>query len=113
MARKERTPIKAEIIEHLGALKESDSHDWCKAVARISWNGNPSTLDVRNMNLSTEQFGRGITLTDDEADTLVDLLVQNDYGSVEVLEEAVITRKQRFTIPIPEPILEPVTIIVT
>lgn len=113
MARKEREKIKVEIIEHLGVLKESDTHDWCKAVARISWDGAPSTLDVRNMNLSQEKFGRGITLTDDEADTLVDILVQNDYGSLDVLEEAVSKRKQRFTIAPPEPILEPVTIVVT
>lgn len=113
MARKEREKFQVEIIEHLGVLKESETSDWCKAVARISWKGEPSTIDVRSLNLSQNQFGRGVTLTDDEADTLVNILVQNDYGSLEVLEEAVSKRKQRFTIAPPEPILEPVTIVVT
>ena len=42
--------FKYEITEFIGALKESDSHDWVKAITRISWNDGPSNLDIRNIN---------------------------------------------------------------
>ena len=88
----------AEITEVIGVLKESGSHDWAKAVARIAWGENLPTLDIRNMNITQEKFGKGISLTDEEADRLVDLLVENDYGSLEALESATKRKKNRYTI---------------
>ena len=46
--------FKYEITEFIGALKESDSHDWVKAITRISWNDGPSNLDIRNINARIE-----------------------------------------------------------
>jgi len=87
-----------EIESFVGTLKESDKHDWCKAVAKISWNNNPATLDIRNLNLSAKRIGKGISLTDEESDRLVDILLEEDYGTMEALEKAVSRRKNRFTI---------------
>lgn len=98
MAKFNKDDFNYEMIELLGSIKESPSSDWSKSVARISWNGNPSTIDIRNMNLSQEIMGKGISLTDEEADKLVDLLLSEDYGTVEMLEEALNKKKNRFTI---------------
>lgn len=90
--------FKFTVDEFIGSLKEDDQHDWTKAVAKISWNDNPSTLDIRSMNLYDNKMGKGISLSDDEADALVNLLLENDYGSLDVLEKAVKKKKNRFTI---------------
>lgn len=87
-----------EIKEFIGVLKESDKHDWCKGVAKVSWNGRPVTLDIRSMNLAKERLGKGISLTDEEADRLVDLLLENDYGSIETIQSALERKRSRFTI---------------
>lgn len=87
-----------EIHEFIGVLKESDKHDWCKAVVRISWNNNPTTLDIRNINLSQNKAGKGISLTDEEADRLVEILLDNDYGSLDALTRAIERKKSRFTV---------------
>jgi len=99
MAKKEKPEkIKFEIVEFIGSLKESDQHDWCKLVARIAWNDKPPSLDIRSMNLSDHRAGKGISLTDEEVDKLIDLLLENDYGSLELLEKAVAKKRNRFTI---------------
>lgn len=95
---KNKDDFSYEMIELLGSVKESPSSDWSKSVARISWNGNPSTIDIRNMNLSQEIMGKGISLTDEEADALVDLLLSEDYGSINAIEDALNKKKKRFTI---------------
>jgi len=98
MARNNKDDFTYEMIELLGSIKESPSSDWSKSVARISWNGNPSTIDIRNMNLPQEIMGKGISLTDEEADSLVDLLLSEDYGTIDAIEEALNKKKKRFTI---------------
>lgn len=96
--KKKPEKIKFEIREFIGTLKESDQHDWCKSVARIEWNGNPISLDIRNLNLSDHRAGKGISLTDEEVDKLITLLLENDYGSLELLEKAIAKKRNRFTI---------------
>ena len=99
MAKKTKSEaFKFEIVEFIGTLKESDRHDWCKSIARISWNDDPATLDIRNMNLSDHRIGKGISLTDEEADKLINILLENDYGTLELLEQAVTKKRNRFTI---------------
>lgn len=87
-----------EIKEFIGVLKESDKHDWCKAVTKISWNDNPPTIDIRNINVSQNKIGKGISLTDEEADRLVDILLENDYGSLDILTKALERKRSRFTV---------------
>lgn len=103
MAKMNKSEFTMEVEEFIDVLKESDKHDWCKAVARISWNGNPTTLDIRTMNMAQNRVGKGISLSDEEADRLVDILLESDYGSLESLENAIHRKKSRFTIAKPEP----------
>lgn len=91
--------ITFNIEEHIAVLKENDKNDWCKAVARISWNGRPSTLDIRNINLSNPAiFPKGISLSDEEADILTDVLLDREYGSMDAITLALKKKTSRFTI---------------
>lgn len=90
--------VKRDIKEVIGVLNENDKNDWCKALARISWNDGPSKLEIRQMNMSTMETQKGIGLTDEETDRLTDLLLNEDYGSIETLESALKKRKSRFTV---------------
>ncbi len=99
MARKEQTEVSFEIHETLSILSENSKNDWVKAVDRISWNGRPATLDIRRRNVSKpEIWPSGISLTDEEADELTNVLLNNDYGSMEAIEEALTRKRSRFTI---------------
>lgn len=86
------------IEEYIGSLKESTSHDWAKAVLRISWNENPSTLDIRSVNMAQKRIGKGISLSNEEVDRLVSILLEQDYGTIEDLEKALKKKRSFFTI---------------
>ena len=47
------------------------------------------------MNISKEIMGKGISLSDEETDALVDLLLDEEYGTVDALEKALNKRKSR------------------
>lgn len=83
-----QTDFKGEIIKLISPLKESDKHDWIKAVAEIKWGDNPQTLDIRKMNPSENIIGAGISLNDEEANTLCNVLLENGFGDAEYIEDA-------------------------
>jgi hypothetical protein len=99
LAKGRREDVTFNIEEHIAVLKENDTNDWCKAVDRISWNGRPTTLDIRNRNMSDDSIRpKGISLSDEEADHLTDILLDRDYGSMEAIEVALKRKKSRFTV---------------
>lgn len=98
MGKKSDNQITFEIDHMIGTLKPDSSSGWNKAVGFVRWNDNTPTLDIRNMNLDKGVMGKGISLSNEEADELVDLLLQNDYGSVKAIEEALEKRKSFYTI---------------
>ena len=65
--------IKYEIIKHIGKLSES-SRGWTKELNIISWNGGVPKLDIRDWAPEHEKMGKGITLTEEEAEILAKLL---------------------------------------
>ena len=65
--------IKYEIIEKLGILSES-TKGWTKKLNLISWNGGTPKYDIRDWSPNHEKMGKGITLTDEEAKKLKELL---------------------------------------
>lgn len=65
--------IKYEIIEKLGILSES-TKGWTKELNLISWNGSTLKYDIRDWSPDHEKMGKGITLTDEEAKKLKELL---------------------------------------
>lgn len=68
--------FKYEIVEKLGVLSESGK-GWTKELNRISWNGGVPKLDVRDWAPEHEKMGKGVTLTDKEAKSLLELLQNN------------------------------------
>lgn len=65
--------IKFEIIETLGVISTS-SKGWTTEVNRVSWNDKPAKIDIRDWSPDHEKVGKGITLTDEEAQALKEIL---------------------------------------
>ncbi len=65
--------IEYEIIEEVGVLSEN-TRGWRKELNRVSWNGRPAKYDIRDWAENHEKMGKGITLTDEEAEALKKLL---------------------------------------
>lgn len=99
MAKKkiEPTEFSADLKEVMGIVKESDKHDWCKAVMRIAWSDHQPTIDIRNANLAQQLYRKGISLSDEEANHVVDILLENGYGSLDIIKNSLKQKVQRFT----------------
>lgn len=92
-----------ELGDILGVIKESETTDWSKVVAYFNWlsekkRGDKTTLDIRNYNFGTKQIGKGISLSTEEAERLTNVLLENDFGSLDELEKAIKRKKNFFTI---------------
>lgn len=96
MAKKSKEDFTYNIEEFIAPLRESNKNDWVKGVARIKWGDNPTTLDIRNINLATNAAYRGISLSDEEADSLTNILLDEGYGDISDIEKAISKRKSMF-----------------
>ncbi|ADI00182.1 YdbC family protein [Salisediminibacterium selenitireducens] len=65
--------IKYEIAEHVGVLSEN-AKGWRKELNKVSWNGRAPKYDIRDWAPEYEKMGKGITLTEEEAEKLKELL---------------------------------------
>ncbi|MDR1972630.1 MAG: YdbC family protein [Treponema sp.] len=65
--------ITFDILKHFGVLSE-DRNGWKKELNLVSWNGRSPKLDVRDWAPGHEKMGKGITLTNEEGQTLRTLL---------------------------------------
>ena len=65
--------IKFEIVEHIGTLSEG-SKGWTKELNKVSWNDKEPKYDIRDWAPDHEKMGKGVTLTDEEAQKLKELL---------------------------------------
>ena len=66
--------IEFEIVKHFGVLT-AEKKGWKKELNLVSWNGKPPKLDIRDWAPGHEKMGKGITLTQEEAAVLAELLV--------------------------------------
>lgn len=88
---KKKDDFKYEIVENLGTIsQEADIHtSWCKSVLKTLLNDEESGIDIRSLNTLNNTMGtRGIRLTVQEANNLVDILLENGYGSATAIEKA-------------------------
>ena len=85
--------IKYEIIEKLGILSES-TKGWTKELNLISWNGGTPKYDIRDWSPDHEKMGKGITLTDEEAKKLKELLL-DIWDGLEVKEREIVLSLMR------------------
>lgn len=67
------TDIKYDIVEEVGVLSENNK-GWRKELNRISWNGATPKYDIRDWAPGHEKMGKGVTLTEEEAAKLKELL---------------------------------------
>ena len=90
MSKKE---FKSEVIERVATLKETNSYS--KEVLRMIWGDNPITMDIRMVNKTNDFIGKGISLSDEECDMLVDILLDRGYGSIEKIKETLVKNMRR------------------
>lgn len=66
-----------EIIEAFGVLSTSPS-GWTKELNLVSWNDRPPKFDLRDWSPDHEKMGKGITLTNEDVQSLKDILKDVD-----------------------------------
>lgn len=66
--------IKFEIVKCFGVLSEGKG-GWKKEINFVSWNDREPKIDIRDWSPNHEKMGKGITLTQEEAIRLAELLV--------------------------------------
>ena len=64
--------IKYEITEKIAVLSERGT--WSKEINKVSWNDRPPKFDLRDCNHEEGKMGKGVTLTEEEARTLMEAL---------------------------------------
>lgn len=65
--------ISFEIVEKIGVL-ETYSSGWKKEVNMVAWNGNSPKYDIRDWSEDHMHMSRGITLTEMQMKTLINLI---------------------------------------
>jgi len=65
--------IEFEILKHFGVISE-EKGGWKKELNLVSWNGRNPKLDVRDWSPGHDKMGKGITLSNEEALKLAELL---------------------------------------
>ena len=65
--------FKYEIVEELGVLSEN-AKGWRKELNLISWNGAAPKYDIRDWSPEHEKMGKGVTLTEEEYESLKKLM---------------------------------------
>ncbi len=66
--------IKFDIVKHFGVIS-SEKSGWKKELNLVSWNGRTPKIDIRDWAPGHEKMGKGVTLTEEEAAQLAELLV--------------------------------------
>lgn len=65
--------IQYEIVKEIAVLSKNDS-GYTKEINLISWNGKESKYDIRSFSPDRDKCGKGITLTEAEAKSLLEAL---------------------------------------
>jgi hypothetical protein len=65
--------ITFDIVKHYGVLSE-ETGGWKKEINLVSWNNRNPKIDIRDWAPGHEKMGKGITLTREEAEKLVEFI---------------------------------------
>lgn len=80
--------LKFEITERIGVLPEN-AKGWTKELNKVSWNEREPKYDLREWNPDHSRMGKGITLTDEEVETLKAILngeeIEDDINEADIL----------------------------
>jgi hypothetical protein len=97
--KKEKDYSRYKIDQIIEGLSKSQRSDWGKYLLRASMDDSPSTIDIRYLALhddGTYNVGKGISLTDEEADKLTDSLITNGFGNIVTLAREYKHRKETY-----------------
>ena len=80
--------LKFEITERIGVLSEN-AKGWTKELNKVSLNEREPKYDLREWNPDHSRMGKGITLTDEEVETLKAILngeeIEDDINEADIL----------------------------
>ena len=80
--------FKFESTERIGVLSEN-AKGWTKELNKVSWNEREPKYDLREWNPDHSRMGKGITLTDEEVETLKAILngeeIEDDINEADIL----------------------------
>ena len=80
--------LKFEITERIGVLSEN-AKGWTKELNKVSQNEREPKYDLREWNPDHSRMGKGITLTDEEVETLKAILngeeIEDDINEADIL----------------------------
>ena len=80
--------LKFEITERICVLSEN-AKGWTKELNKVSWNEREPKYDLREWNPDHSRMGKGITLTDEEVETLKAILngeeIEDDINEADIL----------------------------
>ena len=80
--------LKFEITERIGVLSEN-AKGWTKELNKVSWNEREPKYDLREWNPDHSRMGKGITLTDEEVETLKAIIngeeIEDDINEADIL----------------------------
>lgn len=65
--------FKFEVVENVGVLSQK-SNGWKRELNFVSWNEREPKMDIRDWNPEHTRMGKGVTLTEEEARILYELL---------------------------------------
>lgn len=66
-----------EIMEEMAVLSKNNK-GWQKELNLVSWNGNQPKFDIRDWAPNHEKMGKGLTLSNEEMETLKKFLLTLD-----------------------------------
>lgn len=71
--------FKFDITKRIGVIS-SNSRGWSKEINLVSWNGAEPKFDIREWSEDHQKMSRGVTLSTEEARTLLSLLSAEFVG---------------------------------
>lgn len=74
MDSKNQRTVTFEIEATIGVISTREDTGWSRELNLVSWNGENAKFDIRSWDAEHRKMSRGITLTEDEARKLVELL---------------------------------------
>lgn len=73
----EKQTITFEIIKQIGVISESPT-GWKKELNIVKWGDREPKYDIRDWDKEHERMSRGLTLTEEEAEKLSELLAERN-----------------------------------
>ena len=67
--------VRFDLMEHIGVLSRKDN-GWTREVNIVAWNDGPGKVDIREWDPDHKRMTRGVTLFEDEAETLTKILAR-------------------------------------